>query len=338
MFKNALIYRIEAWEAPGLAEIDQRLQAARFVECGASQPESVGWVEPRGQAHGAMVESIGGQLVLRLATETKAVPGGVIKDQVGKKLDAIEKDTGRRPKGKIVKELKEEVIHALLPRAFPKRSDTVVWIDAQAQWLLVGAGSVKKADAVVTRLVELLGAAGGGLKLGLVQTAVAPATAMATWLAEKEAPAGFAIDRECELKQPDSEKATVRYARHTLDIDEVGEHVRQGKMPTQLALTWAGRVSFVLSEALTLKKIKLLDVVLEGAGVDAGASRQGQGQDEGGFDADVALFTGELRLLIPELMAALGGLQARPAAAPPVALPAATAAGASVAPWDSVAA
>ena len=351
MFKNALIYRIEAWSPPGLPEIDQRLQAARFVECSASQAESVGWVEPRGEAHGAMVESIGGQLVLRLATETKAVPGGVIKEQVGKKLDAIEKDTGRRPRGKIVKELKEEVIHALLPRAFPKRSDTVVWIDAQAQWLLVGAGSVKKADAVVTRLVDLLGAAGGGLKLSLVQTAVAPATAMATWLAEKEAPAGFSIDRECELKQPDSEKATVRYARHMLDIDEVGEHVRQGKMPTQLALTWAGRVSFVLSEALTLKKIKLLDVVLEGAGADAGASRQSQGRDEGGFDADVALFTGELRLLIPELMAALGGMQERPAALLPSLVPtlvtappgesgpagtAAAAAAASVAPWDSV--
>ena len=333
MFKNALVYRIEAWAAPGLAEIDQRLQAARFVECGASQAEAVGWVEPRGKAHGAMAESIGGQIVLRLATETKAVPGGVVKDEVGKKLDAIEKDTGRRPRGKIVKELKEEVIHALLPRAFPKRSDTVVWIDAQAQWLLVGAGSVKKADAVVTRLVDVLGALGGGLKLGLVQTTVAPATAMATWLAEKEGPAGFGIDRECELKQPDNEKATVRYARHMLDIDEVGEHVRQGKVPTQLALTWAGRVSFVLCEALTLKKIKLLDVVLEGAGADAGASRQ----DEGGFDADVALFTGELRLLIPELMAALGGLQERPAALLP-SLPGDGPSAATLAPWDSVAA
>jgi recombination associated protein RdgC len=332
MFKNALVYRIEHWDAPGLAEIDNRLQGARFVECGASQPESIGWVEPRGEAHGPLIESVGGQYMLRLATETKAVPGGVIKDQVGKKLDAIEKDTGRRPKGKIVKELKEEVIHQLLPRAFPKRAHTSVWIDPKAQWLLVGAGSVKKADAVVTRLVELLG---GGFKVALVQTALAPASAMAAWLAEKEAPAGFSIDRECELKQPDSEKATVRYARHTLDIDEVGEHVRQGKLPTQLALTWAGRVSFVLTEALTLKKIKLLDVVLEGSGADAGASQK----DEGGFDADVALFTGELKLLIPELIEALGGPQQRaePAAGAPAALPAGPASDdGSVAPWDTV--
>lgn len=327
MFKNALVYRIEHWAQPALSEIEGRLQGARFVECGASQPESIGWVEPRGEAHGAMVESIGGQLILKLATETKAVPGSVVKTQVQAKLDAIEKDTGRRPKGKIVKELKEEVIHELLPRAFPKRSDTLVWVDPKAQWLVVGAGSVKKADALVTRLLELLG---GGLKLALVQTAVAPATAMATWLADKEAPAGFSIDRECELKQPDTEKATVRYARHTLDIDEVGEHIKQGKLPTQLALSWGDRVSFVLTEALTLKKIKLLDVVLEGASSPT--------QDDGGFDADVALFTGELKLLIPELVEALGGVQARVAAAttlPPVAPAAAAADDDQTAPWDT---
>ena len=325
MFKNALVYRIDQWAPPGLPEIENRLQGARFVECGASQPESVGWVEPRGEKHGALVESVGGQLILKLCTETKAVPGSVVKTQVAEKLDAIEKETGRRPKGKIVKELKEEVIHTLLPRAFPKRADTMVWVDVKAQRLLIGAASVKKADSVATRLLELLG---GGLKLSLLQTQLSPATAMSMWLAEKEAPAGFMIDRECELKQPDSEKASVRYARHTLDIDEVGEHIKQGKLPTQLALTWAGRVSFVLTEALTLKKIKLLDVVLEGVSSSS--------KDEGGFDADVAIMTGELQQLIPGLVAALGGVQERAAAPALVAAPEGGAADDAVAPWDTV--
>ena len=115
------------------------------------------------------------------------------------------------------------------------------------------------------------------------------------------------MDRECELKQPDSEKATVRYARHTLDIDEVGEHIKQGKLPTRLALTWNSRVSFILTEALTLKKIELLDVVLDG--LSTSAPQKAGKDDDGGFDADVALTTGELRLMIPDLIHALGGLQ-----------------------------
>ena len=298
MFKNALVYRIESWTAPALDELEARLAAGRFVECGATQLESVGWVEPRGKKHGALVEAVGGHWMLRLCVERKAVPASVVKTELEARLEAIEAQTGRKPKGKAARELKEEIVHALLPRAFAKRGTTPVWIDPQARVLTIGAASAKKADGIVTLLVELLG---GSISLTLLQSQLSPAGAMAGWLSAKEAPAGFSIDRECELKQPDNEKALVRYARHTLDIDEVAAHIGQGKLPTQLAMTWQGRVSFVLTEAMTLKKIKLLDVVLEGSKQAAN-----DGADDG-FDADVALTTGELGRLIPDLIEALGG-------------------------------
>ncbi|MDR0203248.1 MAG: recombination-associated protein RdgC, partial [Delftia acidovorans] len=69
----------------------------------------------------------------------------------------------------------------------------------------------------------------------------------------------------------------------------------QGKLPTKLAMTWDDRVSFVLSDTLQIKKIAFLDSVLDEAG------------DEGGFDTDVAIATGELGRLIPDLIEALGG-------------------------------
>jgi len=107
----------------------------------------------------------------------------------------------------------------------------------------------------------------------------------------------------------------VRYARHALEIDEVAAHIEQGKVPTQLALTWAARVSFVLTETLALKKITLLDGVLDGAASKTGA-------DDKGFDADVAISTGELRRLMVDLIDALGGeLQLGRAAGPVPALP-----------------
>jgi recombination associated protein RdgC len=304
MFKNALIYRIEAWDKPDLAVIEARLDGARFIACGATQPESAGWVAPRGARHGALAESVGGQLILNLCTETKAVPASVVKSQLDERLDKIEQDTGRRPRGKSAREIKEEIVHDLMPRAFPKRSTTLVWVDAAARLLVVGAASARKADGVVTLLVDLLG---GGLRLNLIQTELAPATAMADWLTQREAPSPFSVDRDCELKQADSEKSAIRYARHSLDIDEVGEHIAQGKLPTQLALTWNSRVSFVLTETLALKKIKLLDVVIEGQ-----SAASGKGDD--GFDADVAITTGELSPLMADLIDALGGEIARQAA------------------------
>lgn len=306
MFKNAIVYRIDRWAPPTQSEIENQLDQGRFIECGATQSDSAGWVEPRGEAHAPLLESVAGQLILKLCQESRRVPGAVVRTQLEQKLAQAEQATGRRPKGKAALEMKDEIVHSLLPRAFPRRSSTWVWLDLDQRLAVIGAGSAKRADTVVTRLLELLGP---GVGLSALQTQLSPAVAMATWLAEREAPAGFSIDRECELKQPDGQKATVRYARHTLDIDEVGEHIRQGKTPTQLALTWRSRVSFVLGETGVLKKLKLLDVVLEGAG-DAGA----KGRDSG-FDTDVALATGELRGLLPELIEALGGAEPAPLAA-----------------------
>ena len=295
MFKNALIYRIDHWDAPAPAVLEQRLAGERFVPCAASQPESVGWVEPRGQPHGALLEQVAGQTLLRQCAERKPVPSSVVKGLLEERLQQIEQATGRRPRGKQARELKDAIVHELLPRAFAKRSHTGVWLDRKAGLVLVDASSAKKVDTLLTRLADRLG---GGLRLSALQCQRSPASAMADWLAGREAPPGFSVDRDCELKQPDGEKASVRYTRHALDLDELGEHIRQGKRPTQLALTWQGRVSFVLTDALVLKRIKLLDGVLEGAPAADG---------DDGFDADVALFTGEMRGLLPDLIAALGG-------------------------------
>jgi recombination associated protein RdgC len=317
MFKNALVYRITQWDAPALAALEERLAANRFVACGASQPESSGWVEPRGERHGALAESIGGQWMLQLCTETKAVPASAVRTQLDAQLEKIESETGRKPRGRRAREIKEEIVHQLLPRAFPKRALAPVWIDPHERRVVIGAASATRADAVVTRLVEAMG---GGVVLRPLQTTLSPQAAMSAWLADQAAPAGFSLDRECELKQPDSEKAAVRYARHSLEIDEIAAHIAQGKRPTQLALTWNARVSFVLTESMAIKKLKVLDV-------DA-ASREGaaRGQDSP-FDADVALTTGELAPMIGALVEALGGEQdlqpAAPAGGPDAARPAA---------------
>ena len=117
------------------------------------------------------------------------------------------------------------------------------------------------------------------------------------WLAEGEAPGQFQVERECELKSSAEDRAVVKYTRHTLDIDEVKQHIAQGKLPTKLALNWQGRVAFTLTEAMTLKKVGLLETVFEGTSKEK----------EDNFDADVAISTGELGQLIPELVEALGG-------------------------------
>lgn len=293
MFKNVIVYRIGPGWSASVAQMEQGLQSARFVECGASQEKSVGWIEPRGEAHGPLVEAVGGQLMLKLMIETRTLPGSVVTRKVKERVAQIEASSGRKPGKKETRDIRDDIRLELLPMAFTKQSGVVVWIDREAQLLVIDAASQAKSDEVVTALVKSL----EGLALTLLNTQVSPTAAMSEWLISREAPAGFSVDRECELKAADESKAVVRYSRHPLDNDEVKKHVAEGKLPTRLALTWDSRVSFVLTESLQLKKLAFLEVVFDGAAA---------GKDDG-FDADAAIATGELRKLLPDLLAALGG-------------------------------
>jgi recombination associated protein RdgC len=102
MFKNMIVYRIaESWQGD-LQLLEDALQKTVFEECGATQERSVGWVAPRGEAHGALVESVAGQWVMRFMTEAKVLPASVLNRKVNKKAEHIEKTEGRKPgkKGK----------------------------------------------------------------------------------------------------------------------------------------------------------------------------------------------------------------------------------------------
>lgn len=300
VFKNLIAYRMgPGWPdtdsaAEPLLELADALAKVPFVPCGPTQERSAGWVPPRGEAHGAMAESVGGQWIVRFMTEAKVVPASVIRRKVEERCTAIEQQSGRKPGRKEQRDLKDELLLDLLPMAFTKQGSVTVWIDPEARLLAVDAGSQGRADEVTTALVEAL----PGLALTLLDTQVSAAAAMSQWLTTHEPPQNFAIDQECELKASDESKSVVRYARHSLDIEEVAQHIAQGKLPTRLALTWSDRVSFVLTEGLQVKKVTFLEGVFEGT--------SGSGKDSG-FDADVAIATGELRGLMPDLLLALGG-------------------------------
>lgn len=297
MIKNATIYRFAPSWTPSLEGMETALQATRFMQCGATQEKAIGWVEPRGEAHGPLVEAVAGQRILRLRIETKGVPGSVVRKKAQEQADHIEATTGRKPGKKETKALREDALLALLPNAFPRQVDVFVWVNPATGWLVTDASSQGCLDEVVTALVRTF----DDLVITLLQTAVSPQTAMTQWLSATspdEWPGGFAVERECELKSAGEEKSVVKFNRHNLATDDVRKHISEGKLPTKLALSWEGRVGFVLTDSLQLKKITFLE------GVFDGQSDEG----ESGFDADVALFTGELRKLLPELVEAMGGL------------------------------
>lgn len=293
MFKNLIVYRLGPQPLPDLPELRAALEKMRFVPCAPTQSLSLGWVEPRGEPHAPLVEAVAGHWLMELRFEQKLLPSSVVRQRAEERAAQIEQATGRRPGKRQMKELKEEATLDLLPQAFTRQASVRAWIDTKARRLMLDAGSSARADAAITALVKAV----EGLAPMPLATQESPGAAMAEWLGEGEGPAGFTIDRDCELKAPDESKAAVRYARHPLDTDEVRAHIAAGKRPTRLALTWRGRVSFVLHENGQLKRLALVDDVFEGTATE----------QDSGFDADAAIATAEFAPLIGDLIEALGG-------------------------------
>jgi recombination associated protein RdgC len=292
-FKNLQIFRLPSPWNVDVEQLCKHLGAQAFSQCPSNEMQSQGWASPRNTDQ--LVHSVNQQLLLLLATEKKLLPTSVINQVTKARAAELEEQQGFAPGRKAIKDLKERVTDELLPRAFGIKRDTWVWIDPVHGWLVVDSSSPSKADEVIKLLLKC-----EKLPLESLRVKLAPQTAMTDWLVGNEAPKGFTIDQDTELRAHTEDKATVRYVNHSLDADDVQRHIAAGKQCTKLALTWNDRISFVLTETLTLKRIKPLEILAEDK------ESRTNNEDER-FDSDFALMSAELASMLDDLVFALGG-------------------------------
>lgn len=296
-FKNAAVYRLPSpWDV-SRDELESQLRKGQYAPPGNQEPSSRGWVSPREDDQ--LVYSVDGQWLLRLQMTKRMLPTSVINEEAKKRGKALAEQRGHPPGRKEMRELKERVMEELMPRAFPKHEYLSIWIDPKDGWFVIDTSSPAKADEAIEQLRLCL----DPFPLKTVLTALSPSSAMANWLTSGEPPAGFTIDRDCELKAASEEKSSVKYARHPLEgsiADEIKGHLAAGKLPSQLALTWDDRLSFVLHEKCLLKRLSFLDIIKESADANPETAEEI-------FEVDFTLMTGEMRRLLPNLFDALGG-------------------------------
>jgi recombination associated protein RdgC len=292
-FKNLQIYRLPAPWAYSPEQLEAALASQAFTPASSNELLRQGWDKPR--PNGGLVHVVNKQMLIVLGTEKKLLPNSVINQVAKARAAEMEEAQGFAPGKKAMKELKERVADELLPRAFSIRSNVWTWIDPVNGWLVVDAASPAKADEVIKLLLKAV----DKLPLESLRVQRSPVGVMTEWLQTDEAPAGFTVDMDTELRATGESKAAVRYVKHSLDPEEVRRHIAAGKQCTRLAMTWDSKISFVLTEQLAIKGIKPLDVLDE---KDAGVRN-----DDERFDGDFMLMTGELAKLLADVVEALGG-------------------------------
>jgi recombination associated protein RdgC len=299
LLKNLVLYRLgPRWNAKPEA-LEKKLAKRALQPCGSFEMESRGWLPPRGdlvEGDEPLVYTLNHHWLLTLGVERKLLPTSVVRQFARERAAQVAAQQAWPVGRKQMRDITDQVTTELMPKALARRSSTRAWIDSRGHWLAVDAAADKGAE----EFLDALRHADDDLPCKRLDTKRSPGTAMTQWLAKGEAPGAFTIDQDLELIAPDVGKATVRYTRHALDGKDIRDHVSAGKTVTRMGLTWKDRISFVLTDKLFVKRIHFLDIVNEDATPEPV-------EEEEKFDIDFALMTGELSLMLTDLVKALGG-------------------------------
>ncbi len=291
-FKNLAVYRFtEPFTLAGDA-LEQKLMQQPFRPCGAHDEFSFGWTAPLGKAADALVHASNGFLMICAKKEEKVVPSSVINEMLQERIGEIEEREARKLPAKERGRIKDELIFELLPRAFSFSRKTYAYIDSQGGWLVVDAASPKKAEDLLSQLRKCL----GSLPVVPIGAGVKPGGVMTQWLLENTSPSDIVIEDECELRSQEEEAAIIRCKRHDLALPEIKNHLDNGKQVIKLAMSWADRLSFVLDENMSIKRLKFLDLIQEQAADIEAFDEVEQ------FDADFSIMTAELAQFFPRLL------------------------------------
>lgn len=289
-FKNATIYKIVG-NPVHTQQLNKSLERHQFTPLQGLEMQRRGWAP---NESGEFAYAQGRQVLLTMRIDRKLLPTSVVNEALKALVAEVQDREGYKPGRKQQKELKEQVIDTLLPKAFAVTTTTRVWIDGDRGLLVVDSASPGRVDQAIGLLVHSI----EGLCVTPLRLQNNTGLAMTGWLAENEAPQGFNLDQDAELVGRGQGSPKVKYSKHPLEGVEIQNHIAGGKLCTRLAMTWQEKVSFVLTDSMTLKQITPLDVMRERAATNP---------DDDVFASGFALMTGEMGKLIDSLVFTFGG-------------------------------
>ncbi len=103
------------------------------------------------------------------------------------------------------------------------------------------------------------------------------------------------------MRSPEEDGSIIRCKRHNLGLPEITNHLDTGKQVIKLAVNWTDRLSFIVDENLSIKRLKFLDLIQDQVADTEAEDEISQ------FDVDFSIMSLELSNFIPRLVEIFGG-------------------------------
>ena len=295
MFSNLRFYRIHSdWPEDEAALSRQLEEACAFVPCGSLTERSMGFEPPLEDAGDLLVRTVAGCDLMQLRVQSRVLPAAAIKESLTERIASFTARTGVAPNRKEKRDLKDEVYVQLLPQALLKSDRVQAFYIRREGILAVGSAS----SNVTEDFLDVLRDGLGSLQAVPLEFAKSPAQLL-NLIFLGEPPTGFALGRECRMKDQSDAKASVNWLDMDLSRTSVRNHVKNGLVIDRLGMQFDTVLRLTLDDELVVRKLKV-----------EGTEELDDLDDEdprARFDAQFALESGLITRLLQGLKKELGG-------------------------------
>src|SRR5690606_5671564 len=128
-FRNLTLFRFSP--SLDLSHLAEGPAETTLKPVGPLELSSRGFVSPFGRDAEALSHRIGDAIWPTMGGEDRLLPAAVLNDLLARKLAEMEQKEGRKPGGRLRRQMKDELVQDLLPRAFVRAGRTDALLDLE---------------------------------------------------------------------------------------------------------------------------------------------------------------------------------------------------------------
>nr|WP_325097298.1 recombination-associated protein RdgC [Marinomonas spartinae] len=261
-FKTATLFQLS--NPIDLYELEAALPAFPLKEVGTNDEFTFGAL-PLIRNSGTWAIGSDECCLFRFGKEEKSLPSSVVREALEVKVAEIELLEGRKVGRKEKADIKDELIFTMRPTAYAKRTDVWMHIDNNAGLLVIYTTTASMIEHAFKHLQTML----GRFPMTPLQAQTNPSFIMSEWLLMNALPASLETGDRCDIQDHSEDKASIAFKSLEPLSEDVTRHLDQGMSVKSLALRYSDKLSFVLNDDLTIRKIKWDDAIKEAAFSDS---------------------------------------------------------------------